>query len=96
VIAVREEFTDKDMDCLKTILNIINTTTREFKNIPFIDTTIANRYNQKLKDVQQWLELTEWSQDNLDEETVNDVQEKLLALDIIPKKLPFNQLVINI
>lgn len=96
VIAVREEFLDNEADSLKAILNIINKTTKEFKDIPSIDSTIANRYDQKLEDVQQWLQLTEWSQDNLDAETVNEVQEKLLALNIIPKKLPFNQLVINI
>jgi len=96
VIAVRDEFLANERECLQTILSIINTTTKEFKDIPSIDTTIANRYGQELEDVQQWLNLTEWSQSNLDVETVNDVQEKLLALNIIPKKLPFNQLVINI
>ncbi|WP_347925996.1 substrate-binding domain-containing protein [Pontimicrobium sp. SW4] len=96
VIAVREEFLENHKECLKTILSIINTTTREFKDIPSIDVTIANRYDQKLEDVQKWLKLTEWSQSNLDIETVNNVQEQLLALNIIPKKLPFNQLVINI
>lgn len=96
VIAVREDFINNESDCLKTILSIINNTTKEFKDIPSIDVTIANRYDQKLEDVQQWLELTEWSQENLDVETVNDVQDKLLALNIIPKKLPFNDLIINI
>lgn len=96
VIAVREDFIANETDSLKTILSIINRTTKEFKNIPSIDVTIANRYDQKLEDVQKWLELTEWSQENLDTNTINNVQDKLLALNIIPKKLPFNQLVINI
>ena len=85
-----------EKECLKTILSIINKTTKEFKDIPSIDVTIANRYDQKLEDVQKWLKLTEWSQSNLDFDTVNNVQEQLLALKIIPKKIPFNQLVINI
>jgi len=96
VIAVREEFLANEKECLKSILNIINRTTIEFKDIPRIDVTIANRYDQKLDDVQQWLKLTKWSQSNLDIATVNNVQDKLLALKIIPKKIPFNQLVINI
>jgi len=96
VIAVREEFLDNEADSLKTILNIINKTTKEFKDIPSIDVTIANRYDQKLEDVQQWLNLTEWSQSNLDVQTVNNIQKQLLALKIIPKKTPFNQLVTNI
>lgn len=93
VIAVRDDFIVNEKDNLKTILRIINKTTKEFKDIPSIDATIANRYDQKLEDVQQWLNLTKWSQDNLDAETVNHVQKQLLALNIIPKKLPFNQLV---
>lgn len=96
VIAVRDEFLEQDKETVKTILSIINATTAEFKHIPSIDKTIANRYQQKLEDVQQWLKITEWSQSNLDIDTVNTIQEQLLALKIIPKKLPFNQLVINV
>ncbi|NNK82056.1 MAG: ABC transporter substrate-binding protein, partial [Flavobacteriaceae bacterium] len=55
VIAAREDFIENEKDTLQTILNIINSTTSEFKYIPSIDRTIANRYNQKLEDVQDWL-----------------------------------------
>ncbi len=93
VIAVREEFLDSNYDSLKTILNIINTTTTEFKDIPSIDVTIANRYNQHLDDVRLWISLTEWSQEPLSETTINNVQEQLLALDIIPEKWEYQKLV---
>jgi len=93
VIAVREEFLNNNYDCLKAILNIINTTTAEFKDIPSIDVTIANRYNQHLDDVRLWMSLTEWSQDNISETTIKSVQEQLLDLNIIPKKIEYNELV---
>ena len=93
VIAVREEFLNSNYDSLKTILNIINTTTTEFKDIPSIDVTIANRYNQHLDDVRLWISLTEWSQEPLSETTINNVQEQLLALDIIPEKWEYQKLV---
>ena len=96
VIAVRQEFIDNDKDALKNILNIINNTTIDFKNIPSIDKTLANRYDQKLEDVQQWLELTEWSQHQISEATVNKVQTELLSLNIIDKKLSYNEIVTNI
>jgi len=96
VIAVRQEFIDTESDTLKTILDVINNTTIDFKNIPSIDKTIANRYDQKLEDVQQWLQLTEWSQSNLEIDTLNHVQNQLLALKIIQKKIPFNKLVASI
>ena len=93
VIAVREDFLESNLEDVKTILSIINNTTEEFKEIPSIDKTIANRYDQKLEDVQEWLSLTEWSQDVIDETTVNTIQDKLLNLDIIPKKVAYDKLV---
>jgi len=93
VIAAREDFIQSNREDLKTILNIINETTAEFKDIPNIDKTIANRYQQKLEDVQQWLSLTEWSQNIMDKETINSIQKHLLELKIIPKIVPYHLLV---
>ena len=92
VIAVREDFLKSNEDDVKTILNIVNTTTAEFKDIPSIDKMIANRYEQELEDVQEWLGLTEWSQELIDEETIKNVQEQLLALNIIPEKWDYKDL----
>jgi ABC-type nitrate/sulfonate/bicarbonate transport system substrate-binding protein len=89
VIAVREDFIDNNNDDLKTILEIINGTTADFKDIPSIDRMIANRYEQQLKDVQDWLAITEWSQELIDEPTIMNIQEQLKALDIIPKIVPY-------
>jgi len=96
VIAVREDFLQNNAKEAKMILEIINATTREFKNIPSIDITIANRYNQKIEDVQEWLNITEWSQDLIEEKTIMKVQEKLIALNIITKKLPYTVLTRNL
>jgi len=93
VIAVRNEFLKENKSVLALILDIINTTTEEFKNIPSIDRTLATRYNQKLEDIQQWLIQTQWSQKNLDEKTFNNVQNKLSELNIISNKADFNQIV---
>ncbi|MBE9489371.1 MAG: ABC transporter substrate-binding protein [Bacteroidetes bacterium] len=94
VIAAREDFIKNNNDALQTILKIINATTKEFKDIPSIDLTIANRYKQKLEDVNEWLRLTEWSQELILKETVNNVQEQLFNLDIIPEIWDYNKLVI--
>ena len=96
VIAVRNEVLENQEELIKTILNIINATTKDFKNIPSIDEMIANRYDQKLEDVKEWLSLTEWSQENISEATIEKIQDQLLALDIIPHKVPFEALVYNI
>lgn len=96
VIAVRNEFLENNKDEVKTILDIINETTSEFKNIPSIDRTISNRYDQELEDVQEWLSLTEWSQELIDEKTLNKVQDELLHLNIIDKKWDYTNLVYKI
>ncbi|GAL77920.1 hypothetical protein JCM19274_5633 [Algibacter lectus] len=92
VIAVREDFIKNNEAELKTILDIINNTTREFKDIPSIDKTIANRYEQQLDDVQEWLGITEWSQELIDKETLNNVQKELFALNIIPEIVNYETL----
>ncbi|MCL6295114.1 substrate-binding domain-containing protein [Jejuia spongiicola] len=93
VIAVREDFIESNKEDLQYILDIINNTTTEFKNIPSIDKTIANRYEQQLDDVQEWLSLTEWSQKLIDKKTLNNVQKELFALNIIPKVVNYEKLV---
>ena len=96
VIAVKEEFIENNLDELETILDIINNTTLDFKSIPSIDRTIANRYEQELEDVREWLSATEWSQENNDKKTITAVQNKLLELNIIPNKVDYKDLVYDI
>lgn len=96
VIAVRNEFLKAHPNTVKIILEIINNTTIDFKDIPSIDRMISNRYHLELDDVKEWLSLTEWSQSNLDEKTVSLVQEKLVKLDIISERKPYTQIVKNV
>ena len=93
VIAARDEFIKSNSETLSTILEIINNTTTGFKNISRIDKTIANRYEQKLYDVQEWLKITEWSQSIITEDTIMKTQKKLLALNIIPKIVDYQELI---
>ena len=93
VIAVHEEVLKNEPQAIKDVLNVINATTSQFKTMPSIDHMIANRYEQQLEDVQEWLSLTHWSQEPLSKTHVDAVQQQLLALDIIPKTLDYNELV---
>ena len=87
VIAVRNEVLEEEEDSVKTILNIINNTTKAFKSIPKIDVLLSNRYQQKIEDIQKWLSLTSWSQEQLKIEELNKVQNQLLKLKLIKNKL---------
>jgi len=88
VIAVREEILIEKANDIQVILDIINTTTADFKNIPSIDRTLSYRYDQQLEDIQKWLQLTEWSQSQIQTKTLTKVQEQLFELKIIDKIVP--------
>jgi ABC-type nitrate/sulfonate/bicarbonate transport system substrate-binding protein len=93
VIAVSEEILEKYPNAIAQILEIINFTTQEFKEIPSIDRTLATKYHQKIEDIREWLRLTEWSQKPLSEKMLNKIQNQLFDLKIIEKKGTFAELV---
>lgn len=93
VIAVREELLQTNAQTIEHILEIINATTAEFKDIPSINRTLAERYNQKIEDINQWLSQTKWSQKNITQETLNKVQNQLFDLNLINKKSTFAEMV---
>ena len=87
-----DAFISENGGTLKHILEIINLYTDEFKNIPSIDRTLANRYEQKLEDIQEWLGITKWSQQQLPVTSLEEIQDTLLSLKLISQKLPANKL----
>jgi ABC-type nitrate/sulfonate/bicarbonate transport system substrate-binding protein len=93
VIAATDQVLEKYPATIERILEIINQTTEEFKNIPSIDKTLASRYDLNLLEVRTWLSKTKWSQENLDEETLNKIQNQLIEVQIIHKKDTFAHVV---
>ena len=89
VIAVRDEFLKKNPKIIEKVLEIINSTTHDFTQIPDIDKTLSDLFNQKLEDIQEWLKLTQWSQKNLTEKAFIKIQNQLFDLGIIDKKSTF-------
>ena len=96
VIAAREEFITQNNEELKLTLEVINSKTRDFKQIDSIDKTLAERYDQRLEDIKKWLSITTWSQKQLPKETLQSIQIQLSELDIINKKLEYNQVCANL
>jgi ABC-type nitrate/sulfonate/bicarbonate transport system substrate-binding protein len=93
VIAVRNEVLEQNPQTIARILEIINNTTIEFKEIPSIDRTLASKFDQKIEDINQWLSLTKWSQKPLSEKMLNKIQNQLFDLKIIDKKSTFAKIV---
>lgn len=96
VVAANQNFLDKDSAALRHVLEIVNNYTREFKMIPSIDRTLANRYNLDLQDIREWLGITQWTQDQLNLQTIDIVQDTLLNLNLISNKLDPKELLTNL
>ena len=96
VIAIRNEILEKYPKQIEKILKIINRKTLEFKQISNIDELLAERYNLKIEDIQEWLSITEWSQKNLEKDIFNKIQNQLFELKIIDKLSTFATVVKSI
>ncbi len=83
VVAATDSFLEAHPGVLKHILEVINTYTEEFKQIPSIDRTLSNRYEQKLEDIQEWLSKTTWGQEQLSKATLHEVQSRLFDLKLV-------------
>lgn len=83
VIVATDKFIEENESVLEHILDVINVYTDDFKHIPSIDRTIANRYGIQLEDVQQWIQLTRWTASQLKISTVQKVIDELKGLALI-------------
>lgn len=85
VLAVRKEVMERHPAAIITMQKTLNEVTRRFKQIPKVEVALAKRYDQKLEDIKQWLEITTWSQKQISVKEIQKVQEQLLELDLIPE-----------
>lgn len=94
VIAVRNEILEKQPKKIKAILNVINSTADNFKNITEIDKTLSKLYNQRLCDIQKWLSLTEWSSSyEVPKKIISDTQNKLVKFGVIKSRIDESRLI---
>ena len=83
VIAASHKCLQEQPAIVRHVLEIINQYTSDFKRIPSIDRTLSNRYQQELEDIQNWLAITHWSQENINSQLIDKVQDTLLQLKLI-------------
>lgn len=83
VIAASDKAIHTDAESLKTMLQVLNTETKDFKLQKNIETILSERYQQKEEDIRKWLDLTRWSQDQISDNDLSKVQKTLLELDLI-------------
>lgn len=88
VIAFRTDFLEAYQQTVESMLQVINAATRGFKDIPAINQVLARNYDQRQSDIDQWLGITNWSQDQVAVSELAQVQDQLLELELIPHTLP--------
>ena len=96
VIAAGSNFISSETEILHHILDIINLYTLEFRHIPSIDRTLANRYHQRLEDIQEWLSLTQWSQSQIDTQIIDKVVNRLYHLKLIENIISAEELLTSL
>ncbi|MGG8498061.1 substrate-binding domain-containing protein [Tenacibaculum sp. TC6] len=96
VIAVRNEILENHLKEVKTVLDIINDCTKDFKSIKDIDQTLSTRYEQQLEDIREWLSLTVWNDGTpVTEELILDIQNKMMSFNVIEKAEEAGKLIKN-
>jgi ABC-type nitrate/sulfonate/bicarbonate transport system substrate-binding protein len=96
VIAATDAILEYKKEAVKQVLVVINNITQEFKEIPSIDQSLAIRYEQKLEDIHEWLEITEWSQSQLSTKNLSLIQDQLLKLKLISNTLSSTEVLKNL
>ncbi|WP_299104065.1 substrate-binding domain-containing protein [uncultured Tenacibaculum sp.] len=97
VVAVRNEVLENNLEEVKTVLNIINNCTEDFKSIENIDKTLAKRYEQQLEDIQEWLSITEWTDGKpITKNLITRIQNKMIHFNVIDEKKDSGELIRNL
>jgi len=95
VVAANEDSIESNPEALKKMLKILNSETEDFKLQKNIDVELSERYEQKLEDIRQWLDLTSWSQEQISEKDVEKVMDKLKTLNLIDSKTEISNIIYN-
>lgn len=93
VVAVRKTFYDENIALVKQLLEIINQTTREFKQIPSIDQTLSVQFAQKVENIRQWMGITRWSQKNYSKKEFETLNQSLIEWNLLNELLSFEKVI---
>ena len=96
VIAVKNEILKIDYADVRKMIDIVNQKSSEILNIPGIDKVFAERYGQKIEDIRKWMEITSWSQQQITEADLEEVQQQLLKLDLISNTIDSSCILYNL
>ncbi len=96
VVAVRNEVLENNFEEVKKVLDIINNCTKDFKDFDNIDKILAERYEQQLEDIQEWLSITEWNDGKpVTKNLITRIQNKMIGFNVIDEKKDSGELIRN-
>ncbi len=96
VVAVRNEVLENNFEEVKKVLDIINNCTKDFKDFDNIDEILAERYEQQLEDIQEWLSITEWNDGKpVTKNLITRIQNKMIGFNVIEQKKDSGELIRN-
>ncbi len=91
VIAVRDDILEQDSEAISTIIKVINKQLKKFETpykIKDLDTLLATRYEQQLKDIQEWLSITKWNRKKrVSKKLIHTIQNKLVQFNVISEEV---------
>lgn len=93
VLVGRTDFVQHNRALVASLLEVINTTTAEFKIIPSIDRTISEVFDQDIDNVQEWLSVTQWSQKQMDKKVFSQIVADLQQYKIIEQPLKYEEVI---
>ena len=96
VIAATNDILAKEHHAVRKMLKVLNTETISLKEEPEISSILATRYGQKEEDILEWLDITAWSQSQITATEIENIQNNLLNLNLISKKIADTEIIHNL
>ena len=87
VIAVREEYLEKNPVVISNMLEVIQRSCKEFAALPDVIERIARRFKLRPDDVKEWMKTIEWETENtFDKKPLEEVMKTLVEVGIIDRE----------
>lgn len=94
VIVTTKAFLESHSGVITSLLKPLNQKSKSLKGIENIETQISERYKLEIKDVKEWLKITDWSQQQLSKNDVNLTQKKLRDLNLIQQEKDYSEFIL--
>ncbi len=83
VIVCKQSFYNSNTHVINSLLDVLNSKTKSIKSETDLEHQLSSRYNLESDDIKAWLEITQWSQDVLNQDVYNSILTKIKNFGII-------------